>query len=255
MKSVEMPPKASDDAKHRHQSSIEASVKSSDLLDRALDAKITISARELLATSTEVRKQVKDLVSNKKVAANILEDAQVDSYLSSCFEIGNVSPHLDIGKNHIASAAASLPLRVIYPTFAPGIEPECVLDGGAQVVLMRRDIWEKLQVPMTTNKAIRMESANTGLTTTLGLIENHPVQLGAITIYLQIHVVEEASFEVLLGRPFFDITNCSEVSRVGGSHLIHIRDPKDGTPYVFPTQTRGDRAARTKEGQSVNFRE
>jgi hypothetical protein len=73
---------------------------------------------------------------------------------------------------------------------------------------------------------------------TLRLVENHPVQLGPITIYLQIQVVDEAPFEVLLGRPFFDITNCSEISTSGGRHEIQVRDPMDGTPYVFATKPR-----------------
>jgi hypothetical protein len=42
----------------------------------------------------------------------------------------------------------------------------------------------------------------------------------------------------LLGRPFFDVTNCQETSRQGGSHEISITDPLDGTPYMFPTHPR-----------------
>ncbi|KAF9643509.1 hypothetical protein BDM02DRAFT_3104313, partial [Thelephora ganbajun] len=142
-------------------------------------------------------------------------------------------------------------LRVIYPSFAPGVEPECILDGGAQVVVMRKDVWERLRAPITANKSIPMESANSGTTTTLGLVENYPVHLGPVTIYLQIQVIEDAPFEVLLGRPFFDVTSCSEVSSSGGSHEIRIRDPKTGTPYVFATHPR---LRKTPREASVNFR-
>ncbi|KAF9642427.1 hypothetical protein BDM02DRAFT_3063800, partial [Thelephora ganbajun] len=115
---------------------------------------------------------------------------------------------------------------------------ECILDGGAQVVVMRKDVWECLCTPITANKSIPMESTNSGTTMTLGLVENYPVHLGPITIYLQIQVVEDAPFEVLLGRPFFNVTCCSEVSSSSGSHKIRIRDPKTGTPYVFTTHPR-----------------
>ena len=73
----------------------------------------------------------------------------------------------------------------------------------------------------------------------------------------EIQVVEEAPFEVLLGRPFFDITNCSEVSATGGKHVIHIKDPKTGTPYVFATEPRPDRGVRLdrKPDEGVNFRQ
>ena len=104
--------------------------------------------------------------------------------------------------------------------------------------MMRRDIWEKLNVPIAADLARPMESANSTTTMTRGMIQNHPVQMGPITVYPQIQVVDNAPFEVLLGRPFFDVTSCSEISSSGGSHEIHIRDPKTGHPYVFPTYPR-----------------
>jgi hypothetical protein len=83
-----------------------------------------------------------------------------------------------------------------------------------------------------------MESASATTTKTLGLVENHPVQLGPITVYLQIQIVEDAPFEVLLGRPFFDVTSCTEISRSGGRHEIQVRDPQDGRHYTFATEPR-----------------
>jgi hypothetical protein len=34
----------------------------------------------------------------------------------------------------------SLPLRVVFPKFENGVCPECILDGGVQVIVMRKDI-------------------------------------------------------------------------------------------------------------------
>ena len=245
MRPVAMPPKPSADGqKFHYQSPVESDVKASDITDRALDTKVTISTRELLAVSPDVRRQFRELVSGKKVLANIMEVDETDTYLADCMNIEpeSLDPpavYFDLVKyDNTSSAAPSLPLRVIFPLFAPGVEPECILDGGAQVVVMRKDIWEQLRAPIVANKAIPMESANATTTKTLGLIENHPVQLGPITIYLQIQVVENAPFEVLLGRPFFDITSCSEISTPGGHHEIHIKHPNTGVPYVFATQPR-----------------
>ena len=258
---VAMPPKPStDDQKFRYQSPVEGDVKASDLTDRVLDAKVTISTRELLAVSPDVRRQVKDLVSSKKVSANTVEVDNTDAYLTTCFNSEVAAPpvYLDLVKYENASAAvSSLPLRVIFPSFAKGVEPECILDGGAQVVVMRKDIWECLRVPIVANKAMDVESANAATTKTLGMVENHPVQLGPITIYLQIQVVEKAPFEVLLGRPFFDITSCSEISSAGGHHEIHVKHPTTGAPYVFATEPRHPRDIReiSISEPAVNFRQ
>ena len=260
MRPVAMPPKPSaDEQKFRYQSPIEGDVKASDLTDRALDAKVTITTRELMAVSPDVRRQVKELVSSKKISANIVEVDSSDTYLTGCCdpEPESSAIYYDLVKDDPSSAAApSLPLRVIFPTFAPGVEPECILDGGAQVVVMRKDIWERLRVPIVASKAMAVESANATTSMTLELIENHPVQLGPITIHLQIQVVEEAPFEVLLGRPFFDVTSCSEVSRPGGGHEIHVKHPTTGVPYVFPTEPRYRNIQREnpKSEAAANFR-
>ena len=156
-----------------------------------------------------------------------------------------------------ASAAVSLPLQVIHLSLGNGVEPECILDGGAQIIVMRRDIWEQLRVPIIPNRAIPMESANATTSMTLGLIEDQPAQLGPIAFNLQIQVVDSAPFEVLLGRPFFDVTSCEEVSHVGGHHEIRLHDPKNGTAYVFPTQPRLPKTQRDRpsnSGAAVNFR-
>jgi hypothetical protein len=96
-----------------------------------------------------------------------------------------------------------------------------------------------------------MESANSGTTLTLGEIENFPVKIGPVTVHLQFQVVPEAPFEVLLGRPFFDVLNCTEYSRAGGVHEIEIKDPENGTPYMFATQPRQH---KNSKGAAVNFR-
>jgi hypothetical protein len=272
MRPIAFPPKPpADDPKFRYQAPIESSTRTTELADRALNAQITISARELLAASPDVRRHVKDAVSSKKVSANTVEVDEVDAFLTSCFNFDDDEPEGDRDREPVsayldlvqydpsrASAAASLPLRVIFPSFGNGVEPECILDGGAQVVVMRKDIWEQLRAPIVANKAMPMESANVSTSMMLGLVENYPVQMGPITIYLQIQVVEHAPFEVLLGRPFFDVANCEEISRAGGSHEIRIRDPKNDNPYMFATFPRTRKTPRPRpsdSGAAVNFRQ
>ena len=253
MKPLAMQPKPPADDKHHYHSPVEESAKVAEVLSRALDATVPVSARELLAVSSDARKHVKDLVSAKRVAANFSANDPMDAYISSSAGPESSSVLLDVTQYDATTTTAvpSLPLRVIYPTFAPGIEPECILDSGAQVVVMRRDIWEKLRSPITANKAMSMESANSGTTLTLGMVEQQPVTLGPITVFLQVQVVENAPFEVLLGRPFFDVLSCMDISHSGGIHKIRVKDPKTGIPYVFPTQPRQQTPSR---GAAVNFR-
>jgi hypothetical protein len=255
------PPKpTTEDPKYRHHAAIESTVKSSDLADRALDAKITLSTRELFAVSPDVRKHVRDLVTSKRITVHTAETTEETNTPIDPSPDEPASAFLNLGKyEDPATAVPSLPLRVIFPNFGQGVQPECILDGGAQMVIMHSDVWEKLRVPLATGGAMSMQSANSTTTMTRGIIENHPVQLGPVTIHLQIQVVDTAPFDVLLGRPFFDITSCMEMSTAGGGHHIRIKDPTTGETYDFPTEPRGrNRPPRDREGPNqgpgANFR-
>ena len=246
-----------EDPKYHYQAPVESNVNVTDIVDRVFDTKVTMSTRELLAFAPDVRRQVKEQTASKKVAVNSFEIDSMDAYLDS-FETEARQQHLDLSKYRKTSSSAEhiLPLRVIYPIFAPGVQPECILDGGAQIVVMRKDIWERVRAPITANKKMPMTSANAGTTWTIGVVENHPVKIGPVTVELQIQVVEDAPFEVLLGRPFFAVLNCSESSTSGGSHEIRIKDPNTGIPYVFPTDPRPQQKDDNDKpkGPAVNFR-
>ena len=112
MKPIDMPPKPTNNPKFWYQLAIKTSIKPSDLVNHALDARITISTRKLLATSPEVQKQVKELVSSRKVVANLVEENALNSYLSSCFDPDPSSAFLEVEKyNDLSpSAVQSLPL-------------------------------------------------------------------------------------------------------------------------------------------------
>jgi hypothetical protein len=206
-----------------------------------------------MAVSADIRKGVKDANTGRKVATNLFE-AQEDIYLEALFdEMRHESASLDFSKYESAAAAHSLPLRVLHLSFGPGIEAECILDGGSQVIVMRRDVWQQLNIPFSPAKALTMESANAESNTTLGLVENVPVQIGPVTVLLQIQIVDRAPFEVLLGRPFFDVTNCTEFSTSGGHHEVQIKDPKTNEPFVFATLPLPRKNPVALEEQPENF--
>ena len=99
MRPVALPPKPpADDSKFRYQSAIETGVKATDLADCALDAQITVTARELLVMSTNVRRHVKDIITSRKVSANIVEVDEVDAYLASCSDPEPRAIYLDLLK-------------------------------------------------------------------------------------------------------------------------------------------------------------
>ena len=84
------------------------------IVDRALDALVTMMARELLAVAPEVRRQVKDLVASKRVAANMVEAAEVEDInydVASIFEAQAMPMPVDFSRYiSVSYAVPSLPL-------------------------------------------------------------------------------------------------------------------------------------------------
>jgi len=57
------------------------------------------------------------------------------------------------------------------------------IDSGCQVVIIRRDVWEKLSTPMKHEQVMFMESANGQANTTMGTIPSICFSVGEVSLY------------------------------------------------------------------------
>jgi hypothetical protein len=73
---------------------------------------------------------------------------------------------------------------------------------------MPREVWKELGVPLRSDHSLNMESVNMTCNSTLGVIENVPLDFGTGPMYFQVQVTARANFNILLGRPFFKLTLC-----------------------------------------------
>ena len=130
-------------------------------------------------------------------------------------------------------------LRTLYPLINGAGEVESLLDAGSQIVSMSKTIAMTLEVPWDPDITVRMESANKTYENTLGLAKNVPFLFGTITAYLQVHVVENAAYKVLLGRPFDVVTESEVKNSRDGSQSVTLTDPNTGERCVMHTHERG----------------
>ena len=136
-------------------------------------------------------------------------------------------------------AGESHALRTLYPLINGAGEVESLLDAGSQIVSMTKSVSVALGVSWDPDITVQMESANKTLTKTLGLAKNVPFLFGTITAYLQVHVVENAAYKVLLGRPFDIITESLVKNAKDGSQSVTLTDPNTGERCVMHTHERG----------------
>jgi len=84
-------------------------------------------------------------------------------------------------------------------------EKEVLLDSSSQIVSMTKRVAAANEVTWDPNLSIQIQSANGSLSRTCGLARNVPFTLGGVTVLLQVHIMEEVPYTVLMGRPFDSI--------------------------------------------------
>src|SRR5580704_12327609 len=209
-----------------------------DIVTRALDANITLSNRELLAIAPDVRKQIKDQISTKRVAVNALgfpikEDKQASFFHSD----PKVSP-LPVRKGGRIVSNHTEKLRAIDVSLNGAFTVEGVLDSGSQIIGLRKDLWIKLGLPVRSDHTMTMESANSSLDETLGLLQDLKLIIGGYEFFLQVQVMENAPYELLLGLPFQTLTESSVKHYANGDANITLSDPNTGAIITIPTKDR-----------------
>jgi hypothetical protein len=93
---------------------------------------------------------------------------------------------------------------------------------------------------------LNMESANGGIDHSLGLARNILCRFGDITLYLQIHVIREPAYDIVIGQ-LFDILMTSVIKNFANKdQTITISDPNSGQIATIPTFPRGKVKHRKK---------
>jgi hypothetical protein len=116
---------------------------------------------------------------------------------------------------------------------------ESLLDGGSQIVSMDVEIAKQLAISWDPDIKIQMQSANRTVEQTLGLARNVPFIFGDITVYLQVHIITEPAYKVLLGRPFDVLTESVIHNTRDGGQTVVITDPNSQRRCTLPTYERG----------------
>lgn len=139
----------------------------------------------------------------------------------------------------VVVARESHNLRSLYPLINGTLREESLLDGGSQIVSMSLDAAKTLGLGWDPNIVIHMQSANKQVEPTLGLAKNVPFLFNDITIYLQVHVIRNPAYRVLLGRPFEVVTESTVKNMKDGSQLITLTDPNSGRQTTMASVERG----------------
>jgi hypothetical protein len=203
------------------------------VVQQALDSSLTLTTREVLAIAPDVRKVIKDQITTKRMAA-----------VNNLNDVGERNEHsmfmasLPVRSDNLIVAKQTEELRSIDAVLEGKVAIEATVDDGSQIIGIRRDKWEELGIPMRSDHLMVMESANMSKDQTLGLLTDLKLTIGENDFYLQIQVIENAPYELLLGRPFFTLTQATTRHFTNGDSQITLVDPNTGAVLTVPTRQR-----------------
>ena len=112
---------------------------------------------------------------------------------------------------------------------------ESILDPGSQVISMAEEVCHSLGLIYDPEVKLSMQSANGEIDEMLGLMQNIPIQISEITLYLQFHIVRNPAYDILLGRPFDVLVESIVHNFENESQTVMIHDPNTGKMATVPT--------------------
>jgi hypothetical protein len=151
----------------------------------------------------------------------------------------------DIPDDLIVSMESSA-IQSILPIVDNKQQVESIVDGGSQILGMSEAICQELGVTYDPRIILKMQSANGSISPSLGLARNVPFRIGDITLYLQVHVVRNPAYDILLGRPFDILTESVVRTFADKNQTITIHDPNTGKVSTVPTIRRGPPRSRSR---------
>jgi len=238
------------------------------LVETVLDLEINIPLRNLAGVSGAIQKEIRKQVTktrlpvephahvtlqeerpyirleNVPITVETLVQYSTDESLDGCIVASDpvlqyLAEHSDVRPSELIVASPSEPLRAIYAVLNRVGQEECLIDNGSMIVSMAKNIAIQLGLTWDPSIQINMESASNHVEKTLGLARNTSFCVGGLTLFLQVHILEDPPYRVLLGRPFDTHANSVVQTRSDGTSELVLTDPNTKRIAIVPTYERG----------------
>lgn len=241
------------------------------VLEEIMETPVLLTARDIMVVSSEVSKLMREMNTPRKVnvetqpnprprpgiiPGHLVVFGKENKPLTSmpCNLNTNLPPTTTVINDPILAyyhatgelpdgtivGHATEPIRAVRPTIAGLREVEAIIDSGCSLVSMSDRICRELALLYDPSIKIPLQSANGQVDETLGLAPNVPFMFGEITLYMQVHIVRDPPFDVLLGRPFERLTVMESKTYADGSQGLTLTDPNTDIQVTVPTFDRND---------------
>ena len=202
------------------------------IYDSVMNAPITMSVRDLYAVCPEVRRKTKDSVTTRKVG---ITDGTNLALAAPSYPNARGGQDEDLQDDE-DQGKATIELRALT-VHLNGVGPlEGVLDSGASFIAVHRKVWEQMGTVCRPDRVISLVTADGNRSSTVGLLTGVKLSIGPIELEVKAHVVEEAPFDILLGRPFYAAAQYQSRHGRGGEEIAEIIHPRTNARYSISTR-------------------
>ena len=132
-------------------------------------------------------------------------------------------------------AKESSALRSIFPLVNHQQHVECIIDPGSQIVAWLEEVCMELCLIYDPTIILNMQLANGEVDWSLGLAHNVLIRISDITLYVQIHIIRNTAYDILLGRTFDILTESIVRNFANEDQTLTIHDPNTGLRATIPT--------------------
>lgn len=240
------------------------------LVEDILKVEVNMPLRDLAAVSTSIQKEIRKQVTKTRVPVepvaqvNLQEeddrslvetkDLPVSAFMTMA-EVSDEIPegsivasdpviqylleHENADSKDLVVAKPSESLRALHMKINHMGQEECVHDDGSEIVSMARTVAIAKGLTWDPLLSCTMGGSTNHHERTLGIARNVNMTTGGVVAYLQVHILENPPYKVLLGRPFDALMKSVVRTREDGSSEIELTDPNTGKVAVVPTYKRG----------------
>ena len=254
---------------YRSRAPVEIGIDVEKLVETVLDLEINVPLRSLAGVSNAIQKEIKKQVTRTKLPpeavalVNVEEESsapftRIDNLPSSAYMVTEkteefpegymvaddpmlqyLAEHKEANPETLIVSGISEPLRGVYGTINGVGQEQCLLDNGSMIVSMARKVAIELGLNWDPALRINMESASNHVEKTLGLARNVRFDLGGLNIFLQVHILENPPYRVLLGRTFDRYASTELLTNPDGTSVLTVVDPNTKQRAAIPTYERG----------------
>jgi len=271
---------------YKNRAPVEMGLDIEKLVDSVMEMEVTVPLKSLAGVSGAIQKEIRKQVTKARILVEerqttkpkaiegvhkvYLHDLKCDSiviqedvsediqagfimggdpvlqYISQNADTDTVVTRLIVGK-------MTEPLRAIYPKINGIGQEESLLDAGSMIVSMNKQVVIQLGLIWDPLIRIDMESASNHVERTLGVARNVPFDIGPVKLFLQVHILENPPYRVLLGKPFETLAATVIQTYEDGSSEIVVKDPNTKRIAVVPTYKRGEPPEELQKNKQLDF--